>query len=92
MYTCRLISRRSKLSQHRKYMRNLKFLVLLVLVFPLFVSAQTLDDKIKEIDAYAENVITTWKDSGAGMAIAIVKDGKVVLSKGYGVRQIGKPE
>ena len=27
-----------------------------------------------------------------GMAIAIVKDGKVVLAKGYGVRELGRPE
>lgn len=73
-------------------MRNIRSVLLFILVLPLFVHGQSLDDKIKEIDAYAENVITTWKDVGAGMAVAIVKDGKVVLSKGYGVRQIGRPE
>ena len=27
-----------------------------------------------------------------GIAVAVVKDGKVVLAKGYGVRQLGRPE
>src|SRR5690606_16907189 len=27
-----------------------------------------------------------------GLAIAVVKDGKVVLAKGYGVRELGRPE
>ncbi len=73
-------------------MKRLKTLFLLLFVFPLFVGAQTLDDKLKEIDDYANTVISTWKDSGAGMAIAVVKDDKVVLQKGYGVRELGKPE
>ena len=64
----------------------------LIFVFQLFVYAQqaSLDDKLKEIDAYAKQVMADWK--GPGMAIAIVKDDKVVLQKGYGVRQLGKPE
>ncbi|MFN2411610.1 MAG: serine hydrolase domain-containing protein, partial [Pyrinomonadaceae bacterium] len=61
-----------------------------IFVFQLFVYAQTFDDKLKEIDAYAQTVMNTWK--GAGMAIAVVKDGKVVFQKGYGVRELGKPE
>ncbi len=68
------------------------FVLPLLLVFALFVQAQTFDDKVKEIDAYAQTVIDTWKASGAGMAIAIVKDDKVVLAKGYGVRDIGKAD
>ena len=59
-----------------------------IFVFQLFVSAQTLDDKLKEIDAYANTVTDTWRSSGAGMAIAIVKDDKVVFQKGYGVKRI----
>ncbi len=64
----------------------------LLLVFQLFVYTQTLDEKLKEIDDYASTVISTWKDSGAGMAIAVVKDDKAVFQKGYGIRQLGKPD
>lgn len=63
---------------------------LLILVFPLLVSAQMLDEKLAEIDAYANNVMDAWH--GPGMAIAVVKDDKVVFQKGYGVRELGKPD
>lgn len=71
-------------------MKKTRAILFLFLVFPLFVSAQTLDEKVKEIDAYANTVLDTWK--GPGMAIAIVKDDKVVMAKGYGVRELGKPD
>ena len=74
-------------------MKQIKALFLIVLLLPLLVGAQSLDDKLKEIDEYANTVINTWKGrSGAGMAIAIVKDGKVVLEKGYGLRDITKTD
>ena len=65
-------------------------LLLLLLVFPIFVFAQSLDDKLKEIDAYAEKTRQDW--NVPGIAVAIVKDDKVVFAKGYGVRELGKPE
>lgn len=65
-------------------------LFLLLLVFPVFVFAQTLDEKLKEIDAYAEKARLDW--DVPGIAVAIVKDDKVVFAKGYGVREMGKIE
>ena len=65
-------------------------LLLLLLVFPVFVFAQSLDDKLKEIDDYAEKVRADW--NVPGFAIAIVKDDKVVFAKGYGVRELNKSE
>jgi CubicO group peptidase (beta-lactamase class C family) len=65
------------------------FLILL-LVFPAFVLTQSLDEKLKEIDAYAEKTRLDW--NVPGVALAIVKDDKVVFAKGYGVREMGKPE
>src|SRR3978361_1126377 len=75
-------------------MKKVTSILALILVFQLFVCAQTqsLDDKLKEIDDYANKVMTTWKGSGAGMAIAVVKDDKAVFQKGYGVRDINKPD
>ncbi len=64
----------------------------LLFVFHLFVYTQTLDEKLREIDDYANTVMTTWKGSGAGMAIAIVKDDKMVFGKGYGFRELGKDD
>jgi CubicO group peptidase (beta-lactamase class C family) len=73
-------------------MRKLTTLVALVLFVQLAAFSQAFDDKLREIDAYANTVISSHKESGAGMAIAVVKDDKVVFSKGYGVRELGRPE
>jgi CubicO group peptidase (beta-lactamase class C family) len=69
-------------------MKTTRVFFLLLFVLPFFVAAQTLDEKLKEIDDYANVVNNTWK--GPGMAIAVVKDDKVVMAKGYGSREIGK--
>ena len=46
--------------------------------------------QIQEFDIYVETVRKEW--GVPGMSIAVVKDNQVVLKKGYGVREIGKPE
>src|SRR5687767_9799296 len=71
-------------------MRNVARLAALLFILPVIAIGQTIDEQLKEIDAYANTVMTTWK--GPGMAIAIVKDDKVVSANGYGVRELGKPE
>ena len=43
-----------------------------------------------ELDAYIENARKEW--DVPGLAITVVKDGKVLAAKGYGVRSLGKPE
>ena len=43
-----------------------------------------------DIDQYVAQVMTAFEIPG--IAVAIVKDGKVVLAKGYGVRELGKPD
>jgi CubicO group peptidase (beta-lactamase class C family) len=53
-------------------------------------SATSMDMKAKELDAYVAKAVKDW--NVAGLAIAVVKDGRVVFSKGYGVRELGKPE
>ena len=69
-------------------LKNARVLFLVLFVFPLLVFPQSLDEKIAEIDTYAQKVMTDWKQPG--MAIAIVKDDKVVFAKGYGTRELGK--
>src|SRR5882724_11261981 len=41
-------------------------------------------------DKYIQSSLQTWKTPG--LSVAVVKDGKVVFKKGYGVRELGKPE
>ena len=40
-------------------------------------------------DAAVARAVQDWRTPG--LAIAVVKDGKIVFSKGYGVRELGKP-
>jgi CubicO group peptidase (beta-lactamase class C family) len=53
-------------------------------------SQTSLQEKLAEIDAYAQKALIDW--NVPGFAIGIVKDDKVVFAKGYGVRALGKPE
>ena len=46
------------------------------------------DPKAAAFDAYVTRAMNDWKTTG--LAVAVVKDGKVVFSKGYGVREHGK--
>ncbi len=92
MLTLGLLNRDSKPSElvcvYLTTMKKITSLFALLFVLPLFVYAQTLDERLKEIDAYANTVMTTH--GGPGMAIAIVKDDKVAFAKGYGIRELGK--
>jgi CubicO group peptidase (beta-lactamase class C family) len=45
---------------------------------------------LPELDSYIARAISAWHVPGLG--IAIVKNGHVVFMKGYGVREIGKPD
>jgi CubicO group peptidase (beta-lactamase class C family) len=45
---------------------------------------------LDSFDAYVATAVKDW--NVPGLAIAIVKDGQVVFAKGYGVRELGKPE
>ncbi len=55
------------------------------------VDAQVADpnQRSTDFDSYVARAVKDWKTTG--LAIAVVKDGKVVFAKGYGVRELGKP-
>src|ERR1700687_1243087 len=44
----------------------------------------------KELDDYIATTVKDWEIPG--VAIAVVKDGKVLAVRGYGVREVGKRE
>jgi CubicO group peptidase (beta-lactamase class C family) len=48
---------------------------------------QPVDKKIQEFDAYVQKARKEWEVPG--LAVVVVKDGNVLLSKGYGVRELG---
>lgn len=60
----------------------------LAVLFIVFVSGAQVD--FRKLDAYYAKALKDW--DVPGMSIAIVKDGKVVFSKGYGVKTLGNPE
>jgi CubicO group peptidase (beta-lactamase class C family) len=43
-----------------------------------------------ELDAWIEKTRRDW--DAPGVAVTVVKDGRVLVAKGYGVRTLGKPE
>jgi len=67
-------------------MRNNLLIGLLFLSF-LSGRAQTIESKVKEFDAYVEKSRNSFQVPG--LAVTVVKDGKVILKKGYGVQQLG---
>lgn len=61
-------------------------------VAPRELAAQSADVRqahAEDLDAYVARVMATFEVPG--IALAIVKDGKVVAAKGYGVRKLGEP-
>ena len=64
-------------------------LVLLAVLAASFAPAQTpLNNVTRDLDAFAARVLKEFEVPG--LAVAIVKDGKVVLAKGYGIRKLGE--
>ena len=67
-------------------MRYFASLTFVCLAFAGGVLAQA---DLKKLDAYYSKALADW--AVPGMSIAIVKDGQIIFSKGYGVKEIGKP-
>lgn len=66
-------------------MKKLLPYLLLLAMMPAY--AQITDATIKEFDAYVERSRNLFQIPG--LAVTVVKDGKVLLKKGYGVHQLG---
>lgn len=65
---------------------NKRLLLLLTVVSSLFSSAQTPAFISDSLDRYINNGLRDWNIPG--LSIVIVKDGRVVMMKGYGVRDV----
>jgi CubicO group peptidase (beta-lactamase class C family) len=69
----------------------MKRYIFLFLISLAIISVDAQPSFIKDsLDSYIKKGMTDWQIPG--LAIAIVKDGKVVVSKGYGYRKIGSNE
>lgn len=71
-------------------MNKARSFLIIGLCLGLVFTAQAQPDPFAGLDAYAAKAATDWKVPG--LAIAVVREGKVVLSKGYGVREAGRNE
>lgn len=72
-------------------MKKLHLLLLCLIAF-LTANAQNVDRSkfIKDsLDIYINKALTNWRIPG--VAVCIVKDGKIVLMKGYGIKELGLP-
>lgn len=68
-----------------------KYLVLcLMLLVSHSTMAQTSDKSLRNIENYITSALADWRVPGA--AVAIVKDNKVILSRGFGTRTMDKDE
>jgi CubicO group peptidase (beta-lactamase class C family) len=63
------------------------FCFLILLINTQIATAQT--GAPKDLDAYVEKVRKAFEVPGT--ALTIVKDGRVIVAKGYGVRKLGEP-
>lgn len=64
--------------------------ILLLAANTAFAAQLPLPAQLQDFDAYVESVRKQF--DVPGIAVAIVKDGDVVLERGYGVRELGKPD
>lgn len=68
-----------------------KTILVMLLIFISVINVNAQPAFITDsLDSYIKTAMKQWQIPG--LAIAIVKDGKVVVSKGYGVREVGKPD
>jgi hypothetical protein len=68
----------------------MKKAILLGLSILLLNAAALSQGNVEVFDKYVEAARNEWKVPG--ISVVVVQDGKVLLSKGYGVRELGKNE
>ncbi|MEK6596799.1 MAG: serine hydrolase domain-containing protein, partial [Gemmatimonadota bacterium] len=68
-------------------LRHRHILPILLLLFALPANAQ---EPFRGFDQYVVGAMKLWQVPG--LAIALIKDGKVVYAKGYGTRTLGQNE
>src|SRR3954471_5260817 len=61
----------------------------LIPLAPALLAAQPSPQLARDLDAYTAQAVRDWKAAGVGLAV--VKDGRLVFAKGYGIREAGKP-
>ncbi|MFQ5753299.1 MAG: serine hydrolase, partial [bacterium] len=65
---------------------------IVLLFFLLWIAAPTYaqENPLKGLDSYVEKARHDWQVPG--LAIGIVHNGSLIFARGYGVRELGKPD
>jgi CubicO group peptidase (beta-lactamase class C family) len=73
-------------------MRYYSILLAFMMLAPFLSSPQDKQQKaiLEKLDKFYEQTQQEW--NVPGMSVAIVRDGKIIFSKGYGVKEVGKSE
>jgi len=71
-------------------MKKLFPLIIVLLISFCVFGQKNIDKKLKQLDEYYEQALTDW--DVPGMAVAIVKDGEIIFSKGYGTINVNTGE
>src|SRR5687767_4980637 len=69
--------------------RHVRLITFLLFVLVAFTPALAQEAPLNGFDDYVNKALREWEVPG--LAIAIVKDDRIVLAKGYGVRKLGDP-
>ena len=69
--------------------RHFRLVTFLFLVLITLLPAYAQEAPLTGFDDYVNKALREWEVPG--LAIAIVKDDRIVLAKGYGVRKLGDP-
>jgi CubicO group peptidase (beta-lactamase class C family) len=77
------------MTHHRPTRGPLAALVFAALAWALPLRAQAADP-LRGLDAYVEQAMRDWQVPG--LAVAIVRHDSVIYAKGFGVREVGRPE
>lgn len=70
-------------------MRKLSLMFVALCLATTCATAQPAPVPLSDLDTYVQKIMHDWQVPG--LAVAVVKDGKVVLARGYGVRELGQP-
>ncbi|MFI5174348.1 MAG: serine hydrolase [Terriglobia bacterium] len=68
-------------------LRLFRIFLVLLFVTPLSILSQT--TTLQDLDSFVER--TRKEFEAPGIAVAVIKDGQVLLARGYGVRRLGDP-
>src|SRR5688572_31624746 len=69
--------------------RHFRLITFLFLVLAVFLPVYAQEAPLNGFDDYVNKALREWEVPG--LALAIVKDDRIVLAKGYGVRKLGDP-